>query len=519
MKVHIRFARLVLMMLPLLDLCPRASAAPASPVFRFSVSLEPTGADPTRISSSETNYFLVNIQRGLYFVDAAGDAKPEIAKSCVWLKAQTHMRCELKKNVKWSDGKPIRAAEFVESWSRLLSPKAKGLGAAILSGIKNADAIHKGTLGIETLGVKAVSASVLEITLEENDPEFLQRLSHPALVVTRTGVSYDRADITSAPVSGPYRVTEWKTANRIRLESNPFYDTIQKTKFPRPPVEILTLDDDETALNLYREGTLTFLRRLPTQYLKAWHDSKELHQIPVARFDYLGFGPGLREEPAFRHALASALNYEELRVIYSAPGVPGCPSIDPSWMSKVPCHTFDLEKAKQSWAKVSAELKQRRWTLHFSKLGGDDIQKGMEWAQSQWKKNLGFNVELKAVEQGVYVSGLRTSPPDLFRKGVGLERATCLAAVEIFSRGNPENFIRLDSKTYETGIQKLHYAKTASIRRQACTEVVQQLIDGAEIIPLGRIHFSLLAKPNFAGWVLNPLNHLDLSHLRATPTP
>ncbi len=485
-------------------------------VFRFSLSVEPNGADPVRISSSESNYFLVNVLRGLYFVDAKGIAKPEIAKSCVWIKAHTKLRCELKK-AKWSDGKPITAAEFVESWQRILAPSTKGFGVTILSTVKNATAIYMGSSAPETLGARAVSERILEVTLEQDDREFIDRLAHPALVATRAGFKYDRENAAKAPFSGPYRIVDWKTGNRVRLETNSSYETIRKTKAPRPPVEVLTIDDDETAFNLYREGTLSLLRRLPAHYLKAWRDSPELFQIPVARFDYLAFGPPFRAEPEFRKALALALNYEELKVIYSALGIPGCPGIDPAWMEAVPCVAFDAGRAKEAWLKVPAELKTKRWTLAFSKLGGDDIQKGMEWMQAQWKKNLGLNIELKPVEQTTYLGLLRDAPPDLFRKGVGLDRSTCLAAVEIFTKGDPENFIRLDLPEYEKAVGALRVSKTESARKQACTEVVKILVDRNEVIPLGRIHFSMLAKPEFTGWVLNPLNHLDLSHLHAKP--
>ncbi len=493
-----------------------SAPTPATPVFRFSLSVEPNGADPVRISSSESNYFLVNVLRGLYFVDAKGIAKPEIAKSCAWIKAHSKLRCELK-NAKWSDGKPIRAAEFVESWRRILAPSTKGFGVTILSTVKNATAIYQGTAAPETLGVRAVSDSILEVTLEQNDREFIDRLAHPALVATRAGFQYDRENAANAPFSGPYRIVEWKVGTRVRLETNPSYETIRKTNSPRPPVEVLTIDDDEAAFNLYREGTLSLLRRLPTHYLKAWKDSPELFQIPVARFDYLAFGPPFRGEPEFRKALALALNYEELKVIYSALGIPGCPGIDAAWMEKVPCVEYNVERAKEAWLKVPLELKTKRWTLAFSKLGGDDIQKGMEWMQAQWKKNLGLNIELKPIEQTTYLGLLRDNPPDLFRKGVGLDRSTCLAAVEIFTKGDPENFIRLDLPEFQKAVETLRVAKTERARKHACTEVVKILVERNEVIPLGRIHFSMLAKPDFAGWVLNPLNHLDLSHLHAKP--
>jgi oligopeptide transport system substrate-binding protein len=138
----------------------------------------------------------------------------------------------------------------------------------------------------------------------------------------------------------------------------------------------------------------------------------------------------------------------------------------------------------------------------------------MEWAQAQWKKNLGFTVELKPTEQTVYLATLRENPPAIFRKGVGLDRSTCRAAVEIFSQGDPENFIRLADSKYEGLLKKLSAANSPAQAKQACSNAIRYLIDQAEIIPLGRIHFAMLAKESFNGWRVTPLNQLDLSRLR-----
>ncbi len=508
------FVRLALLAQFGLGCLSPASGEVQKPVFRFSLSTEPSHFDPARITSSESNYFIVNLLRGLYVLDGKGEVKPEIADSC---KERTPLKfeCVIRKNAKWSDGKEITAEDFVKSWGRLLQPGAKGVGVNILANVKYAFEIHKGLRPMADLGVKAKSKRQLEILLNTSDSDFLAKLAHPALSVVRSEFSYSRSEESrSTPVSGPYKISDWSKSNRIRLESNAHFDSIRPGLHQaRPGVEVLIVDDDETAFNLYREGTLTFLRRLPSHYLKDWSKSNELHQIPVVRFDYIGFGPALHDQPDLRKALALSLNYQELKVLYSALGIPGCPGISPDWMNQVPCHKFDLEKAKSHFARVSPELKNTVLKFQFSKLGGDDIQKGMEWAQAQWKKNLGFNVTLQPVEQSVFVAGLKSDPPPIFRKGVGLDRASCLAATEIFTVGDGENYIRLDSQLYHSKVRLLATSRTNSSRREYCTELVQILINDALIVPLGRIHFSLLSKPTFAGWTLTPLNQLDLSHL------
>ncbi len=483
-----------------------AQAAP--PVFRYSVSTEPTSVDPARISNSESNYFVFNVMRGLYRTSANGDVVPEVAESCrTSASAPWVTTCTLRKNVLWSDGVALKAQDVVFSWRRLLSPSAKGTGVELIKSVQGAVDAHTGKIPVEQIGLKALDARTVEVRHSELDTEFIQKLAHPALSLVREGFSYDRAEASKAPVLGPYVIDDWTSAQKIKLRSNPQYDN-----YPRPKAEVLVIDDDETALGLYRAGTLSLLRRLPTHYLKSWKNSKELHFIPVARFDYIGFGPPLNEDRflSLRQAMAKSLKYEDLKRLYEARGLPGCPGIDRRHFETVPCHEFNVAKARSL---INSKEKQPPLLLAFSKLGGDDVQKGMEWAQAQWQQNLGLHVELRSVEQAVYLQMLKASPPTLFRKGVGLDRDSCLAAVEIFQERDPENYIQLKDAQYEGLVEKLKSSTSSAARRKACTAAVRYLIETARIIPTGPIHFAILAKPDFAGWSISPMNQLDLRRL------
>ena len=283
-------------------------------------------------------------------------------------------------------------------------------------------------------------------------------------------------------------------------------------------MEILIIDDDQTALNLYEQGELTFLRRLPTTYIPAYRKRSDFVQIPVLRFDYIGFGEELQNEPDFRRALSLAADYDELKKVLDANGVPGCPGLPVDLMDKVPCIKFDLPRAKALYGKVSAEAKKKKLRLTVSKLGGDDVKKAAEWFQAQWDKNLGVHVEIEQLEQGVNLQRLRLNPPPLYRKGLHPERPTCLAALEVFGKDGADNFLKIDDSEYERKLAKLEDAvnrHARSAERKACSALVQHLIEQARLIPLGRIHFTLLTSPKFSGWSLNEMNQLNLANLKA----
>jgi oligopeptide transport system substrate-binding protein len=216
-----------------------------------------------------------------------------------------------------------------------------------------------------------------------------------------------------------------------------------------------------------------------------------------------------------REALSLSLNFENFKKIFHAKGRPGCPSL-PSIILKNPkCLDFDLAKAKKAYGKAHWPKGVKK-ELGFSQMGGDDIARAAEWFQGQWKSHLGFLLDLRPQEQTIYLRNLRVAPPAVFRKGIGLDRPTCLAALEIFSKDHPENFIHLDNAEYEKIIAQLRSTDDAKKKDSLCRRGIDILLDSHWIVPLGQIHFTMLARPQFTGWQVNALNQLDLSRLRAS---
>ncbi len=256
------------------------------------------------------------------------------------------------------------------------------------------------------------------------------------------------------------------------------------------------------------------MRRLPTGLIPAYKERKDFLQLPIARFDYVGFGPELQKFPKLRKALALSLDYEELKDLYKGLGRPGCPSIPESYMDKTPCHSYQPSEATRLIREIRSNTQMPKLKFRFSKLGGEDIRKGMEWIQNQWNSKLGVKTQLIPEEQGVYLNLLAKTPPAIFRKGVGLDRPTCLAALATFSKEGSENFIQLNRSDYESVIDSLENENDPTRQRILCRKGVEILISNYLLIPMGRIHFTILANPRFKGWRLNEMNQLDLTHLQ-----
>jgi oligopeptide transport system substrate-binding protein len=493
-----RLISVILCLWPLLSFAAKDQAP-----FRFHLFVESHGVDPQLTNSASGNYVLHLLYRGLYVYHSRQGLKPVGAKECTW-DSPLKLTCHLNPQMRWSTGARIEASDYLKSFRRLVDPKIASPQSGVLSGLKNAGAIASGKMAPDQLGVRAVDGDTLVFDFAQPDPEFLYKLIHPALTPFPPGGYPPVAKAETVVTSGPYRIQQWKSGAWIRFTPNPYFPS----KAHRPPAEAYFVDDDTTALRMYETGRLDFLRRLTAREIPRFKGKPGFYQIPMARFDYLGFGPELESSPDLRSALIHGVDFATFMKMFETLSPPGCPSMPAKYMDKVYCQKPDFALAKKANSERSLDF-------YFSRMGGEDIAREAEWFQGQWRKNTKLKVELHSEEQSLYLAKLKVKAPMIFRKGVTLDRPTCLAGLEIFQRDNPENYLRFNDPEYERLLVNLTQAKDESERKQACRLAVERLLNSNRLIPLGEMFFTILAKPSFRGWDLNELNQLDLSELQA----
>lgn len=484
-----------------------AASAPTEKVFRLHLSNEPTSLDPQRQKSAASSYLVQNLYRNIYIYDSDKGLVPDLGESC-HRDSPTVLVCKLKKNLHWSDGSPLTSEDFLKSYRRLVDGKEAFPRADFLFKIKNAQAIYKGEMKPDNLGITAPDKTTLRFEFAEKNPDFEYDLANFVLAPVKN-VLHAGQNPMELIVSGPYKISQWTAGQKIRLTRNDQYTGGNPR---RPDVEFLFIAEDSVAFQLYQKKELNFLRRLPSEYIPEFKKREDFHWIPVLRFDYVGFGPSLKDLPKLREALALSLNYPELKKLFSSEGMPGCPGIPAEWTTKELCYSFDLTKAQKALHENTHPVPNL--TLMYSTLGGDDHRRGTEWMQEQWSKNLSLKVQVQLRENKVYINELHENPPALFRKGVALDRPTCLAALETFASWNSENYIQLKDPAYEEVLKNLEKSSKPTERKKWCTEGVEYLLNHYYLVPTGRIHFAILADSSFQGWKLNAMNQLDLSGLK-----
>lgn len=524
-------------------------------IFRLHLVTEPSSLSPLVQRSSGSLHFLSQISAPLLTL-YQGELSP-FAGECRQTSGKT-VRC-LIRDIHWSDGRPLRPADFIRSFRALVDPRTAAPRADLLFPVKNAREILAGKKKPETLGVRAEKNELI-FSLEQEDMEFLFHLSSPILSPLRgsdptaqaiktnqkgsqpprgktnpktssAGQAQEHAAELRLPLreippperasrehlsAGPYQVSEWIPNRRILLSPNPGFPGHEQ----RPQLEFQFLADDTLAQTLFERGELDFLRRLPTAAFSKWRNRPETHNIDQFRFDYIGFSPELRRHSSLVEALAQAIPFIDLQKLWSAKPTPGCPGLPASVLPSPDCITFNPAAAKLLISRLQVAHKEANdvlpnLSLKFSRAGGDDHSRSMEFLQAKWREILGLKVGLEQVDHKLFLQELEDPKAwKIARKGLAPDRPTCRAVLEAFLPGSTEAFLQAGTPELEKIVTEMKKTKSANRLQEFCKQGLASLIKKPLVlVPTGPIYFTVLAKTNWKGWRLNEFNQLDLSQL------
>ncbi|UGX88841.1 peptide ABC transporter substrate-binding protein [Phyllobacterium meliloti] len=204
-----------------------ASPALAEAVLHRGNSGEPQTLDPSQTSLEIEAFILKDLYEGLTSYDPAGKIVPGAAESWTVSDDGTVYTFKIRANANWSDGSPVTADDFIFSFKRVEEPKTAAGYANMLYPIKNAEKINKGELPVDQMGMKAIDAKTLEITLERSTPFFVELLAHQtALPVNRASLEKNGAEFIKPGKlvsNGAFQLAEHVQNDHLTAAKNPHY--------------------------------------------------------------------------------------------------------------------------------------------------------------------------------------------------------------------------------------------------------------------------------------------------------
>ncbi|HEY7598525.1 MAG TPA: ABC transporter substrate-binding protein, partial [Candidatus Limnocylindrales bacterium] len=195
--------------------------------------------DPAHAGETSSANVLAQVFEGLTAFDWQNNIQPALAQGWTIADDGARIDFQLRPDLRYSDGSPIRGQDVVDSWLRLLDPADPSPLASLLADVRGATDYLAGRVGREGVGLSAGDDTVT-VELRRPATYFLAVTGSPSLAVVPPSM-WDVLDTPALPadmvVSGGY-VPVAETPTRITFEANPSYWAGE------PPLAVIELVTD-----------------------------------------------------------------------------------------------------------------------------------------------------------------------------------------------------------------------------------------------------------------------------------
>lgn len=267
------------------------SAAHADTILRRGNHDEPETIDPHKSDGLEEFLVQSDMFIGLTKIDPHGRIAPDLAERWEVAPDGLSWTFHLRPHLKWSDGSPLTAEDFVWSLRRAVDPATAASYASLLYPIVNARAINSGReKDLAKLGVEAPDPDTVVVRLEAPTAYLAGVMTVgitfpvPRKAIEAYGEEWTRPD--KIVCDGAFEMKDWVPQERISLVRNPNYYDPGSVRLDG--VEWLVYPDDRTAVRSFRNGELD-IARVPS-VLVPWARKEmpaELHTGPNLWTTYL----------------------------------------------------------------------------------------------------------------------------------------------------------------------------------------------------------------------------------------
>ncbi|MGE9970787.1 peptide ABC transporter substrate-binding protein [Candidatus Pseudoscillospira sp. SGI.172] len=452
---------------------PSAEATGAQEL-TFVLSNEPDGIDPTVTNNSFAQYILANCFEGLVTYDATGSIVGGAAETWDISDDGLVYTFHLRDGLKWSDGSDLTAEDFVYSLQRVLTPATTAQYVSMVTGyVKNAQEFYDGTATADELGVKAVDAQTLEITLIQPTSFFIDLVSMWCYDPVQKATIEANGDRWTAAAdtyicNGPFKMTQLKMGEGYVLEKNENYWDAANVSLEKLTFRFIL--DSATALTAYESGEVDGIRSIPTaDYARLKAAGAGIQTVPNYGTVYYNINCAKTpyDNVLVRKALNLAIDRQALidNVVqlnatpaysFLAPGY----SVGGMDITKGR-ETFDLsatanvEAAQKALADAGYPGGEGFPTLRLSYYSDDTVKKVVEAMAEMLKNNLGIDVEISSNDWAIYYESVQSGNYEVGAMGWSADYLNPMSFLPLFKTGDSTNTAFYSNPDYDKLVDKV----------------------------------------------------------------
>lgn len=501
---------------------PRSSLLAAEQVVFRGNGEEPSTLDPHQSVGLPAAHILRDLFEGLTTEAADGKVIPGAAlRWNISRNARTYT-FYLRRDLRWSNGDPLNAHDFIYSLQRAADPATASGGANALLPILNAREVLAGELPVEELGISLLDEFTLQITLTGPTPYFLSLLTNPVAFPVHRGNIEAFGEEFSTPgnlvSNGAYTLRSWTPRVRIELDRNPNFREADRTLIER--VVYLPGGDLSAEVKQFRLGELDWTHEVPNNQFR-WlqeHYPDELQVSPAIGSYFFGFNLSQEpfvDNPSLRMALILAIDRQIITDKLTQFGeLPSFALVPPGIDGYVP---FSPEYA--DWAQEERNHEAQRLfeqagyseerPLHIEiRYNSSDNNKKIALAlASMWKQVLSVNSTLVNEELRVFLQNREQKVvTQVFRAGWISDYNDPYSFLEMFRSGHRRNDYGYSNSSFDALLDEVGTERVRARRERLMFEAERVLMSDNVIIPIYSHVTKRLVNPHLRGWLPNVMD-------------
>src|ERR1700683_2900656 len=279
---------------------------------------EPQTLDPVILTGEREWRIVQALFEVLTPRNAKGEVIPGMAQSWSLSPDGRTYTFTIRPDAKWSNGDPVTAYDFVNSWERALNPLTAAQYSYQLYYLVNGEAYGTGKLhDFSQVGVKAPDEHTLVVTLVHPTGYFLELATMPILFPVHLPSLKKYGQDWTKPgrmvSNGPYVLKEWRLNDYLLLEANPHY----WRPVPIHRIKVLPTDNPTACFNLfYSKKTDLILDKtsIPAELVQEIKNKPYFHANPFGATTFIRFNVKRKpfDDVRVRKALALALDKKDI---------------------------------------------------------------------------------------------------------------------------------------------------------------------------------------------------------------
>lgn len=485
------------------------------------VGPEPDTIDPALNSAVDGATLLIHAFEGLMSLDENGVPVEAQAESYTISDDGLTYTFKLRDGLKWSDGKPVVAEDYVYAWNRAVDPETAADYSYMFDVIEG---YEEGKLNVEAPDDKTIVVKLKAIT-----PYFLELCAFPTYFPVRKDIVEAEPDAWATKPetyigNGPYIMKEWVHDSHILFEKNPNYWNADAI-IPET-IKFLLMSDDNAILAAFENGDILLADSMPNDEIDAWKDREEFIIQPQLGTYYISFNTQREplNDPRVRKALTLAIDREYICTQIGKAGqqpagafVPtGLSDADPTkefrevggdyYDPSAEAYEANLEEAKKLLAEAGYPNGEGFPTLEYLYNEGSGHQQIAEAIQSMWKE-IGVNIELASQEWNTFLNTRKNGEYDIARNGWLGDYNDPISFLDMWTTDSGNNDAQWSNKEYDELIAKIKSSSDREERMKLMHEAEDILFEEYVLAPVYYYVDIYLKSPKLEGFYASPLGY------------